>query len=171
MCVRITRGTKNQINECEGNIGKKKLQLGFLHISVLFVSFFAQEIRVQRHLENPRFIDHIQSNNIYWLRSYGGTNADAAQHTQQTIDGEYIVAGYTYSYGAGNEDGWVLKTDSEGEIEWQKAYDNSYLLDYGSSGDIILNSQLRISRKYSDFLSPNFVIRFALISGKLIILP
>jgi len=90
------------------------------------VSFFAQEIRVQRHLENPRFIDHIQSQNVYWLRSYCGTNADVAQSTQQTIDGGYIVAGYTYSYGAGNEDAWVLKTDSEGKIEWQKTYGGSF---------------------------------------------
>jgi hypothetical protein len=40
----------------------------------------------------------------------------------QTADGGYIVAGSTFSFGAGASDAWVVKLDPEGNIEWENAY-------------------------------------------------
>ena len=65
-----------------------------------------------------------------WTRSYGGSNADFAQAIQQTADGGYIVAGYTSSFGAGNADVYLLKTDANGTLTWSKTYGGS-LGDYG----------------------------------------
>ena len=48
-----------------------------------------------------------------------------AQSIQQTSDGGYIVAGQTKSFGAGNEDFWVLKLNSDGSVAWQKTYGGS----------------------------------------------
>jgi hypothetical protein len=68
------------------------------------------------------------SGNIEWQKSYGGaTNDDYNDHdeaysVQQTSDGGFVVAGYTMSFGAGNNDLWVLKLDASGIIEWQKTY-------------------------------------------------
>jgi hypothetical protein len=62
------------------------------------------------------------SGNIQWQWAYGGGSDDIAQAVQQTSDGGYIVAGYTSSYGAGSYDFWVVKLDSAGGFEWQKAY-------------------------------------------------
>lgn len=59
---------------------------------------------------------------IEWQKTYGGTTWDGAYSIQQTSDGGYIVAGETFSFGAGNADFWVLKLTSNGDIEWQKAY-------------------------------------------------
>jgi hypothetical protein len=59
---------------------------------------------------------------IEWQRTYGGRFNDWGFAIQQTIDMGYIVVGATYSFGAGESDIWVLKLDSEGEIEWQKTY-------------------------------------------------
>ncbi len=60
--------------------------------------------------------------NVVWQKTYGGPDFDKAQSIQQTSDGGYIVAGGTYSFGAGGEDFWVLKLDTSGNVEWQKTY-------------------------------------------------
>ena len=62
-----------------------------------------------------------------WAKSYGGSGYDYAHSIQQTSDGGYIVAGYTESFGAGNEDLWVLKLNADSTVAWQKTYGGSDL--------------------------------------------
>jgi len=62
------------------------------------------------------------SGNIYWQKTYGGEGNDCGYSIQQTTDGGYIVAGETESFGAGNNDFWVLKLYANGNTEWEKAY-------------------------------------------------
>jgi type IX secretion system substrate protein len=57
-----------------------------------------------------------------WTKSYGGSSDDFGQAVQQTADGGYIVAGYTGSFGAGNNDVYLLKTDANGNLIWSKTY-------------------------------------------------
>src|SRR3989338_435264 len=59
---------------------------------------------------------------VEWQKTYGGTDQDEAHSIQQTRDGGYIVAGSTWSFGAGGEDIWVLKLRPDGTVEWQKTY-------------------------------------------------
>jgi uncharacterized repeat protein (TIGR02543 family) len=59
---------------------------------------------------------------IEWQRTYGGSDYDGAKSIQETSDGGYIVAGYTYSFGAGEADFWILKLSIIGDIEWQRSY-------------------------------------------------
>jgi hypothetical protein len=59
---------------------------------------------------------------VTWQKTYGGVANDYAHSIQQTQDGGYIVAGYTWSFGAGESDVWILKLDSAGTITWQKTY-------------------------------------------------
>ncbi|MEX2720580.1 MAG: hypothetical protein Q6362_004075, partial [Candidatus Wukongarchaeota archaeon] len=47
-----------------------------------------------------------------WNRTYGGSGSDTGASVIQTSDGEYIIAGYTDSYGAGGQDVWLLKVAS-----------------------------------------------------------
>jgi len=60
--------------------------------------------------------------NIIWAKTYGGTIGEYARSVQQTSDGGYIVAGYTASFGAGNGDFFLIKTDANGNIQWAKTY-------------------------------------------------
>jgi len=57
---------------------------------------------------------------IEWSHSYGDTQDDEGNDVIQTPDGGYLVSGYTKSYGAGLTDVWLIKTDSTGEIQWEK---------------------------------------------------
>jgi hypothetical protein len=57
-----------------------------------------------------------------WTKSYGGTENEFANSIQQTTDGGYIIAGGTYSFGNGNEDVYLIKTDSLGTALWTKTF-------------------------------------------------
>lgn len=57
-----------------------------------------------------------------WAKLYGGTSSDGARSVQQTFDGGYIIAGFTSSFGAGQIDMWLLKTDANGDTLWTKTF-------------------------------------------------
>ncbi len=59
---------------------------------------------------------------VDWQKKMGGSGNEIGYSVQQTTDGGYIVAGSTSSYGAGQDDYWILKLDSSGNISWQKTY-------------------------------------------------
>jgi len=67
-----------------------------------------------------------------WTRTYGGSDGDWGASVAQTSDGGYIVAGYTYSFGAGLSDVYLVKTDSVGDTMWTRTYGGSKL-DWGYS--------------------------------------
>ncbi|PXF53942.1 MAG: hypothetical protein C4B56_00630 [Candidatus Methanophagaceae archaeon] len=60
--------------------------------------------------------------NELWNMTFGGASSDAALAVQLTPDGGYILAGVTLSYGAGNEDAWLVKTDSKGNELWNMTF-------------------------------------------------
>ena len=61
-----------------------------------------------------------------WSQTYGGAGWDAASSVIQTIDGGYVMAGYTRSFSAGDDDDfWLVKTDSFGNAEWNRTYVSS----------------------------------------------
>jgi hypothetical protein len=60
--------------------------------------------------------------NMQWNRTYGGTADDQASALIETSDGGYAIVGKTFSFGAGNIDFWLVKTDSYGNMEWNKTY-------------------------------------------------
>jgi hypothetical protein len=72
------------------------------------------------------------SGNKAWDKTFGGTERDEGASVQQTSDGGYVITGYTESYGAGNADIWLVKTDASGNKAWDKTFGGADL-DYGNS--------------------------------------
>jgi hypothetical protein len=68
------------------------------------------------------FIKTDANGDTAWTRTCGGTGVDAGRSVQQTSDGGYIIAGYTESFGAGNLDVYLIKTDASGDILWTGTY-------------------------------------------------
>jgi len=60
-----------------------------------------------------------------WTRTYGGSEVEEAYSVQQTLDGGYIVAGTTNSFGAGTDDFYLVKTNSQGDTLWTRTYGGS----------------------------------------------
>jgi hypothetical protein len=57
-----------------------------------------------------------------WTRAYGGTSDDSGLSSLQTSDGGYLVVGGSESYGAGYNDVYVLRIDSDGDTLWIQTY-------------------------------------------------
>jgi hypothetical protein len=57
-----------------------------------------------------------------WNKTYGGTSDDVCTSIIPDVDGGYLLGGYTFSFGAGTKDIWLIKTDSTGNALWNKTY-------------------------------------------------
>ena len=61
--------------------------------------------------------------NELWSRTYGGSGTDQGRHIVETLDQGYIISGFTDSHGSpGGFNFWLIKTDSNGGLEWQEYY-------------------------------------------------
>jgi hypothetical protein len=60
--------------------------------------------------------------NGVWQKRCGGPGDDTASSVLQTQGGSTIVAGTTWSSGAGGADFWVFEIDSGGAVTWQRTY-------------------------------------------------
>ena len=81
--------------------------------------------------------------NVKWAKAYGGKKDDYANAVALTPSGDIIVAGGTYSFGAGGKDLWVLKLDGEGNVKWEKTYgekhdDTANGVAVAPNGDILI---------------------------------
>src|SRR5690349_2028045 len=59
----------------------------------------------------------LKTNNLgveQWHKQYGGTSPDYPNSIVATADGNYLIVGFTESYGAGGMDIWLLKIDPSG---------------------------------------------------------
>jgi len=68
------------------------------------------------------FTQYAYAQVVRFAKTYGGTSPEWAHSVQQTSDGGYIVAGRIMSFGAGDFDIFLIKTDANGNVQWAKTY-------------------------------------------------
>ncbi|MBW1979647.1 MAG: hypothetical protein JRJ12_00335 [Deltaproteobacteria bacterium] len=98
-----------------------------------------------------------QDGNVQWHKTYGGDKTEYVSSIQQTADGGYIVAGYSSSFTT-SFNGWIIKLDAQGAIQWQKVYTGAYRaysIDQTSDGGYIVagtstDMDALIMKLYSD---------------------
>ncbi len=59
--------------------------------------------------------------NLIWKKNFGGVKNDRANEIRLLNDG-YLLAGHTKSFGAGNQDFYLIKTDFDGNLIWERTY-------------------------------------------------
>ncbi len=57
-----------------------------------------------------------------WSKTYGGPYGDKAYVVIKTQDGGYAMGGTTNSFGSGIVNAWLVKTDADGNVQWNQTY-------------------------------------------------
>jgi hypothetical protein len=118
-----TYGSSN----AEAGLAVQEVQDGYI-IAGRTNSFGAGELDVYLIKTNP-------SGDTLWTRTYGGATYDWGFSVQQTLDGGYILTGYTQSFGAGSDDVYLIKTDQNGLAQIEE--ETETVLDKNISATII----------------------------------
>ena len=96
------------------------------------------------------------SGDTLWTRTYGGTSGEEAFCLQETSNDGLIIVGYTSSYGAGNQDFYVVRTNASGDTIWTRTFggsDHDYAMSVKQTPDggfIIVGSTASFGAGFTD---------------------
>ena len=87
-----------------------------------------------------------------WTRVYGGKMDEGGYSVQQTTDGGFVIAGYTWSYSAGGVDIYLLRINPNGDTLWTKSYggiynDEAYSIRQTSDGGFIITGSTILTQQ------------------------
>lgn len=128
--------------------------------------------------------------NLIWSKTYGGASDDLPFCTINAHNNQYVVLSLTRSFNGLNEDFYLLKIDSSGNLVWSKVYDvglydspsyitstndngyiitgttigGSYTMKVNSIGDTVWAKNIDISTSYGNCLTKTFDNGYAFLS-------
>jgi len=90
-----------------------------------------------------------------WTRTYGGDESDWGRCVRESSDGGYIVVGTTKSFGAGDQDLWLFKTDEHGDTQWTRTLGDTemnkgYCVDLTKDGGYIVSGNSGLFKSNSE---------------------
>ncbi len=131
-------------------------------VSALWLNVFSVKyiLRIVGILAMLGFSSHLTAL-ITFEKTYGGADSDRGYAVQQTQDGGYIITGSTWSFGAGQEDVYLIKTDSLGDTLWTKTYggtnwDRSHSVQQTQDGGYVIAGW---SQSFGNGLSDFYLIK------------
>ena len=63
--------------------------------------------------------------NVQWNKTFGGTGNEEARGIYITHDGGFAIIGWTMTFGFGEQDEYLVKTDSQGNYQWSRTFGGS----------------------------------------------
>jgi len=93
--------------------------------------------------------------NMLWNKTYGGTNTEQCSSSIETSDGGQIIVGST-RIPFGEEDIYLVKTDSDGNMLWNRTYGGpgieagNSVMETGDGGYIIAGYKTHVGEENSD---------------------
>jgi hypothetical protein len=72
-----------------------------------------------------------------WEKYFGGFGNEVGKSVIQLPDSGYVIAGFTSSFGAGGYDAFILRTDKNGNLIWQRTFGGT---DWDFASDLVLAS-------------------------------
>ena len=92
-----------------------------------------------------------------WAKTYGGSSDDRSEAVRQTADGGYLFTGESASFSFGNFDGYMIRTDSNGDTLWTRTV-NGLQNNEGYSMVLTSDSGFVITGTYLNLFSNNDVL-------------
>lgn len=97
-----------------------------------------------------------------WSRVYGGKLDDLGWDVTESIDGGYVIAGETFSFGNGQSDIYLLKIDSTGNMIWNTTFgglaeDVAYGVVSSEDGGFVVAAQ---TKSYGQGGSDGMIVKF-----------
>ncbi|OQX54514.1 MAG: hypothetical protein B5M53_05715 [Candidatus Cloacimonas sp. 4484_209] len=113
-------------------------QYFFHHIPIaILIAFIVLSLEIGLYSQAP---------DTLWTKTYGGTSNDWGYSVQECASGGFVIAGMTYSFGAGGEDAYLIRTDAAGDTLWTKTYggtgnDGGWFVQECASGGFIIAAE------------------------------
>ncbi len=63
-----------------------------------------------------------EQGSLLWKKYFGGGGLEIGYSVAKTSDGGFAAVGYTYSYGNGGTDAYLVKVNNNGDLLWQKTF-------------------------------------------------